>query len=218
MADIDVERRGTSIWPWIIGLIILALLIWLLFALLGDDGEEVAIEEPVAAPVVAEPAAPDLPPAVEAYMTTCTEEMGQPQGQMGLEHDYSVGCLQELGNSLDALIVQQTVANTDVSQALEDYRGTVQQLQASDESSMSHADLTRNAAMSAAALMQAVNNAYFSDDAAVGTAVSEAGRAAEGIQPGVAMLDQRDAVQTFFREAGDALRAMAERFAVPAPA
>ena len=218
MADIDVERRGTSIWPWIIGLIILALLLWLLFALLDDDGDEVAVEEPVAAPVIAEPAAPDYPPAVEAYMTSCTDEMGQPQGEMGLEHDYSVSCLQELGNSLDALIAQQTVSDTDVSTALEDYRGTVQQLQASDESSMSHADLTRNAAMSASALMQAMNNAYFDGEAAVATAVGEAGQAAEGIRPGVAMLDQRDSVQSFFREAGDALRAMVEHFAMAAPA
>jgi hypothetical protein len=28
MADINVERRGPRIWPWIIGLVILALLIW----------------------------------------------------------------------------------------------------------------------------------------------------------------------------------------------
>lgn len=28
MADINVERKGPNIWPWIIGLIVLALLIW----------------------------------------------------------------------------------------------------------------------------------------------------------------------------------------------
>lgn len=28
LADINVERRGPTIWAWIIGLIILALLIW----------------------------------------------------------------------------------------------------------------------------------------------------------------------------------------------
>lgn len=38
MADINVERkRGPGIWPWIIGLIILALILWWLFARGGDD-------------------------------------------------------------------------------------------------------------------------------------------------------------------------------------
>jgi hypothetical protein len=38
VADINVERRGPSIWPWIIGLIVLALIIWLLTQTFrGDD-------------------------------------------------------------------------------------------------------------------------------------------------------------------------------------
>ena len=57
MADINVERKGPSIWPWIIGLIILALLIWALAALLDNDDDEVVLDEPVPA-VVEEPIAP----------------------------------------------------------------------------------------------------------------------------------------------------------------
>lgn len=37
MADIQVARKGPSIWPWIIGLIALALLIWALVQLFEDD-------------------------------------------------------------------------------------------------------------------------------------------------------------------------------------
>jgi hypothetical protein len=37
VADINVERKGPSIWPWIIGLIVLALLIWALTQVLGRD-------------------------------------------------------------------------------------------------------------------------------------------------------------------------------------
>lgn len=39
MADINVERKRTSVWPWIIGLIAVALLIWVLAGLFGDDQE-----------------------------------------------------------------------------------------------------------------------------------------------------------------------------------
>ncbi len=35
MADINVERRGPKIWPWIIGLIILVLLIWAIAQIVG---------------------------------------------------------------------------------------------------------------------------------------------------------------------------------------
>ncbi len=37
MADINVERKGPSIWPWIVGLIVLALLIWALMEMFGRD-------------------------------------------------------------------------------------------------------------------------------------------------------------------------------------
>jgi hypothetical protein len=37
VADINVERKGPSIWPWIVGLIVLALLIWALVEMFGRD-------------------------------------------------------------------------------------------------------------------------------------------------------------------------------------
>lgn len=39
MADINVERKGPSIWPWIVGLIVLALLIWALVEMFGRDDD-----------------------------------------------------------------------------------------------------------------------------------------------------------------------------------
>ena len=58
MAEIKVERKGPNIWPWIIGLIVLALLIWALMELFGRDEPEVVGEEPVAtAPAIARRAA-----------------------------------------------------------------------------------------------------------------------------------------------------------------
>ena len=38
MAEIHIERkRTTNIWPWIIGLILAALLVWALYAVMGRD-------------------------------------------------------------------------------------------------------------------------------------------------------------------------------------
>lgn len=63
MADIDIERKGPSIWPWIIGLLILALLVWGLVEMMGDDEDEVDADE---AAVVEEPLEPAPPPVTTA--------------------------------------------------------------------------------------------------------------------------------------------------------
>ncbi|HEV2148691.1 MAG TPA: hypothetical protein VGR37_14905 [Longimicrobiaceae bacterium] len=42
MADINVQRRGPGIWPWILGLILLALVVWVLAEVLGDDDPVIA--------------------------------------------------------------------------------------------------------------------------------------------------------------------------------
>ncbi len=47
MADIGVEpRRGPGAWPWIAGILILALVVWGLTSLL-DGGDDVVVEESV---------------------------------------------------------------------------------------------------------------------------------------------------------------------------
>lgn len=41
MADINVERKRTSMWTWIAGLVVAALLVWALLVLFGGDGAAV---------------------------------------------------------------------------------------------------------------------------------------------------------------------------------
>lgn len=38
MAEIDIQKKKPSTWLWIIGLIVLALLIWLLIEMFGGGG------------------------------------------------------------------------------------------------------------------------------------------------------------------------------------
>lgn len=60
MADINVKRRSGASWLWwLIGLIILALIIWWLVAYLGRDHEAAPVV--ATAPVVAEPMSPATP-------------------------------------------------------------------------------------------------------------------------------------------------------------
>lgn len=70
MADINVERKGPSIWPWIIGLIVLALLIWALTQLFGRNETR---PTPAATPV-------DTPAVVDTPTTTVAPGIPQTTG------------------------------------------------------------------------------------------------------------------------------------------
>ncbi|MDQ3557159.1 MAG: hypothetical protein M3409_10365 [Gemmatimonadota bacterium] len=65
MADINVERKeGGSIWPWILGLLLLALLAWWFFSQRNDDRVDTrttadTIVAPGVAPAGAVPATGD---------------------------------------------------------------------------------------------------------------------------------------------------------------
>lgn len=70
MADINVERKGPSIWPWIIGLLVLALLIWAIAEMVDTDEEQIAgtetveqVQEPAAAVPAPTPITPEGAPA-----------------------------------------------------------------------------------------------------------------------------------------------------------
>ena len=55
MADINVERRGPSIWPWIIGLIVLALVVYFVATMMNRGGAEVEGENVEAVQPAANP-------------------------------------------------------------------------------------------------------------------------------------------------------------------
>jgi hypothetical protein len=57
VADINVERKGPSVWPWIIGLVVVALLIWALTQMFGPRETVTPVITPTDTPVVA----PDTP-------------------------------------------------------------------------------------------------------------------------------------------------------------
>lgn len=65
MADINVERKSRSIWPWVIGLLVLALLAWLLLSMLDNDRE--VVEDPV---VVTEPVTTEQPVGNDPVVVT----------------------------------------------------------------------------------------------------------------------------------------------------
>ena len=68
MADINVERKSPSVWPWVLGLIVLALIIWALSEMFRDGGADTGgvandtTEVQAPAPEMGAPTAPDTFP------------------------------------------------------------------------------------------------------------------------------------------------------------
>jgi hypothetical protein len=80
VADINVERRGPSIWPWIIGLIVLALIIWALTQMFrGDD----TATRPVTTPADTPAAVRDTPRGMGAGVGVDTPTTGVAPGVPG---------------------------------------------------------------------------------------------------------------------------------------
>lgn len=229
MADIDVQRKsGTPLWAWLLALLALALLAWLLIGWLADDDEAEVVEaDPVVAPVVipvdtamgagaaGAAATGTVPAVVESYLTTCTAAGGEP-AEMGREHQFSVTCFRDLRAAIDSVMVRGQVSGVDVTSRVNDFQAAVQRLEQSQASSTEHAGLARDAANAASALLSGMLTTGYGGQQDVTIAVGEAEQAANAIQPGTQMLEQREAVRTFFREAGEALRLMAERSATAA--
>jgi hypothetical protein len=80
VADINVERKQPSVWPWVIGLIVLALVIWALVEMFGGndgtagmdvDADTTAVETPGATtPPAAAPVPGPATPAPGAAVDT----------------------------------------------------------------------------------------------------------------------------------------------------
>ncbi|MEW5929336.1 MAG: hypothetical protein AB1941_17930 [Gemmatimonadota bacterium] len=218
MADIDIERKGPGIWPWIIGLLVLALVAWLLVEALADDDE--AVEQPVAAvtepapppadPVATAPAAAGaagaaaLPAAAQEYMTTCAP---REPGSMALDHQYTSDCIRRLVASVEAMVRQPGMAGVDVQAQLADARQRAERLVQTPETSAEHAGMTREAFTSLAALLGTVQDQRYP---AMDGQATRLEQTAGSVQPSRPLLDQREAVQDFLRQAGDLLQGMAD--------
>ena len=210
MADIDIERKGPGIWPWIIGLVVLGLVAWLLFSLFGNDA---TIEEPVVAAVDPAPMAPvpsmagadsaSVPPAVQQYLASCA---AREPSAMALDHQYTSNCIQALVNGVDAVLQRPDMAGIDARGQMQEARQSAQRLAQSAETASDHAGMTRGAFEAIAAVMNTIQDARHPGFEAQ---VAELEETANSIQTGTDLLNQREAVQRYFAQAGDVLTAMA---------
>ena len=208
MADINVERKDTPVWPWIVGLLVLALLAWLLYSMLGRDDDpartavlpaDTVAEGMAAPPVAGGPAgAGDV---LQQYQQTCTGA----QGEMGVDHAFVARCLRHLADVADTALARPGAEGVNARGELEEVRRRADALEQSPPEATDHSALASGAFTSAAALIERMQREGY--PAASGEA-AEVRSAATSLQPDRPLLEQRDAVHGFFQRAGTALNAM----------
>lgn len=212
MAEIEIERKSGMAWLWwVLGLALLALLAWLLFA--GGDDDDVAVVDPMVtdtAAMVAPMGAVDTGmagmavqggPAVQEYMNTCAP--AQPT-EMGLDHAYTSDCLNRLVAAVETVLQSPSVTGVNAQAELTTARQAAERL-AQSQVGAEHSRMTQEAFTAVAALVNRIQDDRFP---ALDSQATQMEQTATSISPGQPLLNQRESVQQFFRQAGAVLNGM----------
>lgn len=205
MAHIDIEKKkGGAGWLWwLVGLIVIGLLAWLLIGMMGRDGERdtAAGVADTAAMGTEAGATGQVPPAALADFT----QQCAMQGDMGVSHEYTANCTTLLARSIDAVVQRPELRGTDLQAELTDLRARADRL-TSTQSSTEHANMTREAFVSATTLLERAQSAGYPE---LKDVVADLRKTAESLRGDRDLLSQRDTVHEFFERSGEVLRVMA---------
>lgn len=201
MTEIRVERKA-PIWPWIAGILLLILVVWLAFGAFGDDEptiEEAAIDRPVnPAGDARTGAAGGVPQAVEAYIAFAR---GTTDLSPGPDHAYTAEGIRRLRDALRAHIEQNANA-ADTRARFERFNEVAERVQ-KDRGSNVHANVVREVFTSAVEVFESAK--IEAGD------VTNLRRTASSIAADTPLLEQTDRVREFFRQSADALERAARR-------
>lgn len=204
MAEINVEKKRTNPWPWVIGALVLALLIGF-FVFQDDDelGQETGAEE-TAVTAVEEPGLGDRAADVNAridewwaggaagFQTFVEGE--EPTAEVGRAHDYTSEGITRLASAIEERIQDANVQDEAIDARLEQMRQQASDLQA-EPTAGRHAAMAQEAFVTGADLIATLNQG----------AAGEVRQAAEAIQPERPLLEQTAQVKQYFERAGKAL-------------
>lgn len=212
MANIDIQRKGPTIWPWLIGLLAVVVVVWI-WAAAADDTDDTDQPIAVAPPPGAAPAGTtgttpgttgatpgtaDAPGGAISDYLEFAGAPGLPAGtpEMGKDHEYTAEGIRKLGAALQDLVERRP--GVESQQRLDRFRESAQKIQ-QDPTSAGHADRVREVFTTAADVVASV-------EAGAGDTLRQAATAIDGSTP---LLEQREQVRTFFRQSAEAIQRLA---------
>lgn len=212
MAELHVQRKDPTIWPWVLlGLAILALILWLVFGRSDEQAERLAGQADStfqSAPGMSSQQGTaagqldDITPAVARFIQFA--EQGS-RADASLSHAYTANGLRQLTAALREIIETDEVSGVEVKPRLDEIQQRANDLER-DPSATSHALKTREAFLMAAGLMSQTQQ---EGDAETSAQVQHVMTAAEAVRANVLLLEQTAEIQRFFDQSAIAVRAMA---------
>jgi hypothetical protein len=194
MAEIKLERKGTPIWPWILGLLLLAALLWY-FLGRDNDGAATTTGDTTAAmtdTTGGAAAGGAMAGGAAGAGAAGTEDFvayvgrNDTSGETEENHQYTAGGIRSLAASLERM-------GGSSAQAVPTLRMLADSLQITGGNDDRHADMARRAFQAAVGAMPA------------GAGTDAARTAANAIDVSQPLLSQTAKVRTFFERARDAM-------------
>lgn len=202
MAEINVVRKGPTVWPWLIAIVLIIIGVFWMNRDRDEDRIEAASTSPYAAPSSLSPASVELPPAVSAFVA-----FAEARPPAGAAHNYTSTGIDRLATALDAMTAPDAGREEALTRQLEAFREKAKRLQA-DPASNDHANLVRDVFTSAVDVMATVQQRHLSDATTIRGQIDELRQSAEAVESGKPLLDQTERVTVFFDRAADTLEAM----------
>ena len=199
MAEIDIQKRERSAWPWLlVAAVILLLLLWW-FVWRDPVGEQVATAPGEVADTIGTAVTPDV--AATGFQSFVAER----RGQFGQSHEYTADGLRELASTLETMISSDASGAAAVAPRIEEIRTQADAIRRESDS-MRHADMVQRAMRAGAGLIADVSarRGANADTAAVSNA-------AGALDPQRPLLEQTDAVDRFFDAAASAVEQLGAR-------
>jgi hypothetical protein len=210
MAEIDIQKKeGTPAWAWIVGLLALLAVVGVIWAVMGndDDRTDTRVGQDTVSAVGDTAARVDRTAQASGAVASYLEFSRRPaqvDAEVGREHEYSETGLERLVAALDQVVRDETMGQQALEQRLDRIRERADRI-TRDPESLEHANWMREAFTEAASIIEEVRDQRATGDAALDGHVQGTRAAAESINPGTPLLEQRDAVQRFFSESAEAL-------------
>jgi hypothetical protein len=198
MAEIQIERKERNVWPWVLAGLVLLALLWFLFTR-GDDAAERQAGADTAAVDTAVAATTG---AVNSFVSYVEERRARTDAD--LSHEYTADGLRRLAAALGDVATRDTAAGQAIQPRLDSLRQRADDLER-NAGSTNHARYAREAFVAAAGVMSAIQQQRYPN---LSSQVSAVRQAAESVQPGTLLLEQKTQVQQFFDRAADAMRGM----------
>lgn len=198
MTEIKIEKKK-PIWPWIVGLLILAALIYFLF-FMNKDSDNVTERDNTTTEQVMEDNndrmenTADLSNVAEidAYTKYISDS------KMGVDHEYTHGAINKL---VAATRATANALNVDVDADLKEANAKADEI-TKDPTKLNHADKIKTSAENISRALETIQTEKFPQ---LQSQYTEVETAVSNIDPNTQTLEQKDAVNAFFNKADNLL-------------